>query len=171
MSYDFSHLTIPTFPGINDTPIEPTETKAGNGSHLISKFNDFLSESYAIINFINDSVSELQNNPPAPPDRWIGINDGYNLQSPSEKLFLYGQFNPATDRTIVFHYEPSFFASVRIFNSSNCNIRISMYGRFQEQDINFVYVDSSPTPKEVGFIWLDSSIGWICTDSSLIRVT
>lgn len=39
---DLSNLKIPVFTGINDTPVAPIATKAGNGSHLISKFNSLV---------------------------------------------------------------------------------------------------------------------------------
>jgi len=35
----YSDYKIQTFSGINDTPLAPTSTVAGNGSHLISKLN------------------------------------------------------------------------------------------------------------------------------------
>lgn len=39
---DLNDLKIQTFFGINDSPIAPTASKAGNGSHFIKKFNDLI---------------------------------------------------------------------------------------------------------------------------------
>lgn len=40
LSFDF--FKIPTFSGINDTPREPTAELAGNGSHVIARYNSLI---------------------------------------------------------------------------------------------------------------------------------
>lgn len=58
MTYDFSAIKIPTFTGINDTPVKPTASKAGNGSHLIKQFNDLVSELENTLNSLSSTVDD-----------------------------------------------------------------------------------------------------------------
>lgn len=41
---NLENYQVDVFPGINDAPVAPTQSKAGNGSHLIKQFNDSLAE-------------------------------------------------------------------------------------------------------------------------------
>lgn len=44
MCADLNNYKTPIFPGVNDTPIAPTATKAGNGSDLIARINGLIDE-------------------------------------------------------------------------------------------------------------------------------
>lgn len=44
MTFDFTDSLIEVFPGINDNPIPPTSSSAGNGSHLISQYNGLINK-------------------------------------------------------------------------------------------------------------------------------
>jgi hypothetical protein len=39
---NYQGYKIQTFPNINDSPVAPTATAAGNGSHLIARYNEAL---------------------------------------------------------------------------------------------------------------------------------
>jgi hypothetical protein len=61
---------VPTFPGINDTPVVPTANKGGNGSDLIKRHNDLC-----------DMVQNTFNNDPniAIPQWQVGIPDSTDI--------------------------------------------------------------------------------------------
>lgn len=59
MSYNFDTYKIETFAGINDSPRKPTASKAGNGSHLISQFNSFVTLAEQVYNTLNEFVDQL----------------------------------------------------------------------------------------------------------------
>lgn len=44
MASNFSNLLIPIFPNINDQPLNPTASRAGNGAHLIKSYNDLINQ-------------------------------------------------------------------------------------------------------------------------------
>lgn len=54
ITVDFNNFKITVFPNINDTPVEPTQEKAGNASDLIAKYNQvmvFLDSAFTDISF------------------------------------------------------------------------------------------------------------------------
>lgn len=56
MTTEFFQYAIRTFPGINDSPTEPTAQKAGNGAHLISQYNNFLEATRISVNDLEEKV-------------------------------------------------------------------------------------------------------------------
>lgn len=55
MSVDLSNYKIQTFSGINATPVAPIATKAGNGSHFISLYNNLIDKLQLILNSLPSS--------------------------------------------------------------------------------------------------------------------
>lgn len=51
--FDVEPFKIKVFPGQNDIPIPPTTNKAGNGSHLVSRYNSVLDEIQSLITEID----------------------------------------------------------------------------------------------------------------------
>lgn len=50
---------IEIFPGINDTPIPPTNIKGGNGAHLLKEFNSLIDDILANFSAYNDATLAL----------------------------------------------------------------------------------------------------------------
>lgn len=168
MPFDISPQSIATYTNINDTPIEPTATKAGNGAHLIQQYNGLIELTKFNLEELDGRITQLATNPPTQFEKWIPITNNLNLP-PSAKVFLNGTIAGGLDQTIIFAFQPGFNASVRVFNSSNCNIKIMLYGVFNGAPCESVYVDAN-TNKEVGFIWVNADTNWIATEPSLVRV-
>ena len=65
MPYSFSDSLVPVFPGINDIPVIPTDSKAGNGSDLVARHNLLTTSSEQSANEVLDLLlatrSELEN--------------------------------------------------------------------------------------------------------------
>lgn len=53
MVYDFNEFKVPVFPNINDKPIEPTASKAGNGADLIHRLNGLVDKLESSLNSLN----------------------------------------------------------------------------------------------------------------------
>lgn len=60
MLKDLSQHQTATFPGINDAPVPPTASKAGNGSDLISKVNALINDISSSFNTLDTNLSELR---------------------------------------------------------------------------------------------------------------
>lgn len=61
MPLNLQNRKIPTFVGINNSPVAPTPTSAGNASHLIAQYNgliDLLESSFS--NFFPEAISSLE---------------------------------------------------------------------------------------------------------------
>lgn len=64
---DYSSSLIPTFPGINDAPTEPTASSAGNGSHVIAKHNQLAASVEADVNSLESELANLGGSTPSAP--------------------------------------------------------------------------------------------------------
>lgn len=53
MTYDFSEFKTPVFPNINDKPVEPTASKAGNGADLIYRLNGLVDKLESSLNSLS----------------------------------------------------------------------------------------------------------------------
>lgn len=53
MTYDLSEFKTPVFPNINDKPVEPTASKAGNGADLIYRLNGLVDKLESTLNSLN----------------------------------------------------------------------------------------------------------------------
>lgn len=56
MPYDFSNFKVPVFTNINDKPVEPTPSKAGNGADIINRFNNLVDEFQSALNSLPTTV-------------------------------------------------------------------------------------------------------------------
>lgn len=61
MSTDLTPHKIAIISGINDSPIAPTVNKGGNGSHLISKFNNLINDLQTALDDIKTNGATLTN--------------------------------------------------------------------------------------------------------------
>lgn len=75
MPYNFSKFKVPVFTNINDKPVEPTSSKAGNGADIINRVNGLIDELQSALNSLpttlpvfnwtikipdNDSIKKLE---------------------------------------------------------------------------------------------------------------
>lgn len=57
MMVDLTSHKVEIFTGINDVPVKPIATKAGNGAHLISKFNGLITDLQPALESISTTLS------------------------------------------------------------------------------------------------------------------
>lgn len=84
MAIDIDFFTVPVFTDVNNTPIEPTATNAGNGSHLIKKHNDLVESVAFEIDTLNEYVQGVDS---LTKGNWVVVNDSYTA-SPGEKIVV-----------------------------------------------------------------------------------
>lgn len=176
MTYSFSESIVPVFSGINDAPVAPTSTKAGNGSDIVARHNELIVKTTSYFEEISNRVRVLENAPPptsssTPPAKWRQISTGSTSTNVvnNDKLFLFGTQSPV--RSIRYQapavYPPDNFFEFTVLNRSNCNLVCNLT-KYENQNVSDVFVDAG-TNKPVTFIYL-TGIGWISTDPSLVRI-
>lgn len=156
MVYDFSHLTIATFNGINDNPVEPTEQKAGNGSHLIAKFNELVEE---VVNGLNNSNNQRE---------WTVVHTERGSYTPvsGESVIIAGigqdmffivtlpdSPTPGTNVTVL-KTDDSDVVEIQCTRPIHAGYpdRILLANRFQA----------------VTFVWVDDRMGWVASNRDLV---
>lgn len=79
MEIDLNKYKTPIFPNINDNPIIPTASKAGNGSDLIAKINGLIEELQITFDSLQNDIGGISTN-----------SSGYFLSSEDvEKVEVY----------------------------------------------------------------------------------
>lgn len=81
MTVDFENTKVNVFSDVNDTPIEPTQTNAGNGSHLIQQHNKLVSSTEAAINNLLSQVGK----------DWQVVNSDYTANQGDKIVFKTNQ--------------------------------------------------------------------------------
>lgn len=76
MTYSAEELTIQVFPNINDKPIAPTASKAGNGSHMVNQFNKLVEQVFS-------------NNVGGASDQWSIISTSREVETKERLLIAY----------------------------------------------------------------------------------
>jgi len=159
MTYNFDAIKIPTFTGINDSPVEPTATKAGNGSHLIKQYND-------LVTAIQAALNQLATN----NTTWIQVDTNYSA-SLGEKIIAVSNDNsidiilPTTDRSD----NPSI---TLLKTSANNSVRILLgSSKFKGETINDEIANISTECEEVTLIYCGANLGWIPTKENAIIIS
>lgn len=171
MVFDWNSVTIPVYPEINDLPSPPTETKAGNGSHLIDRFNAFIygvaEETSRIEQIASIAYGRIINESRY---RWYEIYPETELTNMGEKRYLYGDIQGYTEYTVIFPAPQSYNCSITLFNGSNINLKIILPQSFyQNQNIEALYLDANSN-KLVEFVYYGGVIGWFSTNPTAVRV-
>ncbi len=186
MSYDFSEFKIETFTGINDTPVVPTASKAGNGSHFIQQFNDLitvtedgLNDADASIGIALDRITDLNTNVNTLnttvnglSSRWkVFTDDSVNSYDalPGDKILV---FTTSTDFDINLPSDTQAGDSVSIINfnqSIKVNIKNYGYSFNGSSGISEVYINQSQTKKLVTLVYLADYVNsWVAIADSLV---
>ena len=170
MAYDYQYLKIETFPNINDTPVVPTATKAGNGSHLISKYNELIDEVESNLNDLESNIGDLGDVP-----RWNFTRSTYNAL-PGEKILFFKSFDfpvPTAINLYLFS-NPQIGDWIEICKFTTM-YRINLYnyqGRFNEQTYySEVYIPAA-TKDTVTLIYCGNDDGgWMPTKQNVFATT
>lgn len=158
---DLAPYKIQTFTGINDIPREPTAIKAGNGSHVISKFNSFVDVVSDKVDFIQDDIIRLGNSIESSGDRIEAFKEEFQPRLIQKRaLGGFGDQSAIDDSTI----------SVSAYLTQSSGIRIPLLGHnyfcartllwlpFQGQLYSIdLTLSSSVKPKGITFDWYFAS--------------
>ncbi len=164
MTYNFDRLKIPTFPGINNQPIEPTALKAGNGAHLISLFNQLITELESALNDLSSDSGNITEKP------WKVLEtssvNNYQVE-PSDRLILFNPDSSETrSMTLNFPDNPQPQTTFCFLTVNNFQIGFGNFYRYNGQDANVMNYNS--TPDIIKFIYVDDEIGWISSRSDVL---
>lgn len=100
MVFDKAEYKVEIYPNVNEQPVAPSPSKAGNGSHLISKFN-------ALIDILESKLIDQQSQidsliaSAGGKSSWIAIDSGYSAQFNDSVLIL-----PSTGLSIMLPENP-----------------------------------------------------------------
>lgn len=155
MTFDFDSLKIQTFTGINDNPVAPTPNKAGNGSHLIARFNELIDT----IQLVLESSSTNASN-------WIIVTDEYAARS-GDKILTYKEDNNGSGYSIYLPETPQFKDSITILHADQLSSTSLMYyHKFQGDNYNNTFINTAF--EEVTLIFMGNTLGWIANKQNVI---
>lgn len=161
MTIDFSNTKIPVFPDVNDTPIEPTATGAGNGSHLIQQYNNLVNSVEVVINDLQDSITDLISS------NWEIVEDDYVASSNDKIVFNTNQ--PIVGKNIYYLYLPNNPTSGNTVSFINTNPSIQIEIKLATEEILFegtylarLYLADQYIEHKLIYV---PNIGWISTNS------
>jgi hypothetical protein len=156
MSFDLAYLQIPVFQGINDQPVEPTASKAGNGAHLISQFNQLIDD---VVTILNDL--ELATNTNPSPQSVVVNTDVLTYQAAANQNIVVIGAISGGNLIISLPSNPNAGDRLSVIRADQNNAaRISNYGTFcGNQSTNKLLIPE--IYKQVTLIYIDETIGWI----------
>ena len=151
MTFDFNSLKIQTFTGINDNPVSPTASKAGNGSHIVAQFN-------ALIDALNENI--LSND-------WIIVKDNYQAEANKKLLFDFNSFA----LRLIFPPDPKPGNQLTLLKiaDTNYNLSIDLNGK-PLQGTYPSAVDLIYDYTEITLIYVSPEFGWIPNRSNILSV-
>lgn len=164
MPFDPTELQVPVFTGINDEPIVPTNTNAGNGSDLISRHNLLVTRVVSAFNSISGGSSQFF-------PSWRIVENMNSMFSVNDK-----------DRVLI---DPTLNVDVALFLinaplypgfgfsvlSTNLAINVTILGisKFNGNSLSNEKIHFSNTPRILEFIYINSSIGWYSDLNAVIE--
>ncbi|AFZ31632.1 hypothetical protein Glo7428_3145 [Gloeocapsa sp. PCC 7428] len=157
MDFDFEYLKIPVFTGINDNPVEPTETKAGNGSHLIQVINNLVDETVDGLNNLQYGLEHLL----PPINNWKLISTeviDYYAQ-PGEKIVI---ISTGIDQNVNVYLpsNPPEGTEISLIKTSDSDtVQIQYNGKFCNDYPSQLFLADRYRLATV--IWTGDSFGWI----------
>jgi hypothetical protein len=167
MTYNFDAIKIPTFTGINDVPIEPTATKAGNGSHVITQFNALVDETESALNTL-ESLIPTGNNSSGGSNRYKVITDydgftEYTASVNENVIIQTGNYN--FDLTLPDSANLNQGDFVTLINcSSATTIKVLGYDDMDGGN-NIIQITFNESRKPVTFVWMGDYYRWFSVDS------
>lgn len=161
MSIDFSSYRVPVFSGINDNPIAPTSSKAGNGSHLISLYNNLIAQ-------LETSFKELKDESSGRSTEWTVIDCDYNY--PDSGSFVPSRLDSSiyilnsTARAILIDVPYSSLIQGNYLTFANTNesitININLNNRkYKGQEVE--RLSFLPAFSEGTIIYTGDNLGWM----------
>lgn len=147
MPSDFDEFKVSVFPNINDKPVEPTSSKAGNGAHIISQFNGLLDRLATPWRIINSNYTALLG------DKIIIDTNGVT----SDIIVTLPEDPPACTPVTLIRY------------GSDGVVRIHLNGARYDQGL-LGEVKLETAAEEVTLIFLSVSYGWMPNRSNLVVV-
>lgn len=175
MTYNFEHLKIPTFSGVNDNPIEPTNAKASNGSYIIKQFNDLTDTVQDSLNSVRDSLSYFETNleaiqQPSAVTTWITLNPAYDSQDfyleRMQNLFLH------TSQPLINVHLPSQPQPGDHFTLVNTNGATNIYLQNYGKALGDYYQSLRLIDVHLPYFFLftgNNSYGWYCLQAERIE--
>ena len=117
MPFFFDDHLVNIVTGINDEPIPPSSTRAGNGSHLIAKYNDFVYVVQAALNSTPENVPQCVITATGhlcePGSRVVVVDDGVN----DNPLYIPANPPPGTECSIM-HVPRGKEVTIRVDNNN-----------------------------------------------------
>lgn len=147
MANDFSDLLIPTFPSINDQPISPTATRAGNGAHLIKSYNDLI-----------DKLNNVS-------FRWK-IIDSDVVASAGDKLIVFNDANALV--VITFPTLPVAGDCISLLLASGivylANIPVL-------NNVGVIEISLGAVFEPIELVYINEAFGWLASRANILQVT
>jgi hypothetical protein len=156
MSFDLSGTRVPIFTGINDTPVTPTATKAGNGSHLIRAHNRLADDVQDALDTLEEPILKVAKWRVVQP---TGADYAVNSE-PGQKIVA--KTNPGYPLTVYLPYNPP-VGSWLSFINTNPSVNIILASDFYFAGSYIVSASFSTIYTDVTLVFLgnDGGIGWI----------
>lgn len=152
MPTDFNAIKIPVFSGINDVPVAPTANKAGNGSHLASKFNEL--------------VSAIQSTLISSSNDWIVVTEEYFAKA-GDKILTFRENSTGGNYNIFLPETPQPTDSITLLLADpSASINLSYYHAFQGSFFDSTKITQSF--EEVTLIFIDNTLGWIANKQNVV---
>lgn len=122
MAYNLQSYKIETFAGINDQPIAPIATKAGNGAHLIKQYNEIVDLLEGYLGDLEESINQLS------ASNWVVVTNDYTANA--GESIAFNTYNPEDGKTefiLTLPNNPPIGSQVSFINT-NQDIKILISG-------------------------------------------
>lgn len=188
MTYDFSDFKVPVFPNINDKPVEPTVSKAGNGADIIHRVNGFIDELESSLNSLNVVLPTIDWKITTPNSNDIKQINVFHSNISERRLYSQNVLSLQPDDLIKTFSAPDDFTPGGIINISDliiengCGYYIFLVIKNDDTNKPWSWVFLYPLPSPRGcattsdeFLQVDSSslnpgVSTIQVTSMLLRV-
>lgn len=166
MPFDFQNLRIETFPNVNDVPVAPTNTRGGNGSHLIAQFN-------YLVNAVQNALNNLQTSVPASINtslQWKLVSSNYTANV-NEKIVVIGNLVVSPPITISLPLTATIGDSISvIYDNPLVNVLISPVGKRFNGSFDQLEIKLNAVREEFKFIWIGDG-GWFINYPDKLDIT
>jgi hypothetical protein len=157
---DIQYTKIPIFEDVNDTPVVPTATNAGNGSHFIRQYHQLIDETESSINTLESDVNlafrKLNLD-------WVVVQNDY-IATPGDKV-VFKTNAPLPGKTTYYLNLPSsppLGTNITFINTNlSITIEIRNFGRFNGDSPIRIYTKDSYKTRTL--VHAGTDIGWIPT--------
>lgn len=157
MPYDFSSLLVPVFPGINDSPVAPTASKAGNGSHIIGLYNELVNSLETALNSLESAGKHIILDQPT----------DYSVVG-NENLIVFSNDTGFSSINILLPSTPTPGAWVSILSSNAATtVELLNYGKYESQQPLRVFLENDY--EAVKLTYINSDFGWMPNKKEVLQ--